>query len=364
LKVIQIFDLLGIDLVFGLPLTEEGFHGCLIITEYITKFPWVVPITSKEAIEIARHIFHYICIFGPPKGLLSDEGNEFCNLLVNTMLELFGIKHIITSPYHPQTNGLTKKFNGILIKMLRTHAEENPTNWHLYIDLVVMAYRKRIHSSTGFAPYTLIFGKEMNDFDTSDDTTLDLEAQLQQRNSEIQILLDHTRPSALKNIDKSQKQQIINQNNSNNVDEIPLEPNSQVMVKSLKLVKPKLAPKYSGPFTVESRTPLGNYYLRDRTKKLLSQAMPRSRLKALKENIDINPYYDVEKILNDRIRNGNKEYLVKWKSYPDSENNWIPEQDFQNIQCLEDYNAIKLTDKSKQINSIQSNSSINNIIPL
>ncbi len=74
----------------------------------------------------------------------------------------------------------------------------------------------------------------MNDFDTSDDTTLDLEAQLQQRNSEIQILLDHTRPSALKNIDKSQKQQIINQNNSNNVDEIPLEPNSQVMVKSLK----------------------------------------------------------------------------------------------------------------------------------
>jgi hypothetical protein len=92
--------------------------------------------------------------------------------------------------------------------------------------------------------------------------------------------------------------------------------------------------------------------------------MPRSRFKALKENIDINPYYDVEKILNDRIRNGNKEYLVKWKSYPDSENNWIPEQDFQNIQCLEDYNAIKLTDKSKQINSIQSNSSINNIIPL
>jgi hypothetical protein len=34
--------------------------------------------------------------------------------------------------------------------------------------------------------------------------------------------------------------------------------------------------------------------------------MPRSRLKALKENIDINPYYDVKKILNDRIRNVKK----------------------------------------------------------
>jgi hypothetical protein len=58
---------------------------------------------------------------------------------------------------------------------------------------------------------------------------------------------------------------------------------------------------------------------------LLSQAIPRSRLKALKETIDINPYYDSEKILKDRIRNGNKEYLVKWKNYPDSENKWIPE---------------------------------------
>lgn len=153
----------------------------------------------------------------------------------------------------------------------------------------------------------------MNDFDTSEDNPLDLEAQLQQRNSEIQVLLDHTRPLALKNIEKTQKQQIINQDNSYNVDEIQLEPNSKVMVKSLKLVKPKLAPKYPGPFTVESRTALGNYYIRDRTKILLSQAIPRSRLKALKETIDIDPYYDIEKILNDRIRNGNKEYLVEWK---------------------------------------------------
>jgi hypothetical protein len=38
LKVLQIFDLLGIDLVFGLPLTEEGFHGCLIIINRIHVF--------------------------------------------------------------------------------------------------------------------------------------------------------------------------------------------------------------------------------------------------------------------------------------------------------------------------------------
>ena len=154
----------------------------MIITEYITKFPWVAAIKSKEAIEIARHLFHYLSIFGPAKGLLSDEGNEFCNTLFNTMLTLFGIKHIVTSPYHPQTNGQTERFNATLIKLLRVHAEENPANWHLYLDFVVMAYRKKIHSSTGFAPYTLIFGKEMNDFESYPEKSVDNESQILQRN--------------------------------------------------------------------------------------------------------------------------------------------------------------------------------------
>ena len=57
--------------------------------------------------------------------------------------------------------------------------------------------------------------------------------------------------------------------------------------------------------------------------------------------------------MKDRIRNEIKEYLVKWKNYPDSDSNWVPEQDFQNVQCLEDYNEMKLTNKvDKQINSI------------
>ena len=156
-----------------------------------------------------------------------------------------------------------------------------------------MAYRKKIHFSTGFAPFTLIFGKEMNDFGSYPEKSVNNESQILQRNWEIQILLDQTRPKAIKNIENIEKQQVKTQDNNNNISETPLEPESMVMVKSLKKVKPKLTPKNSGPFTVDSQSPLGNYYLRDRTKKLLSQSIPITRLKALKENIDINPFYDI-----------------------------------------------------------------------
>ncbi len=44
--------------------------------------------------------------------------------------------------------------------------------------------------------------------------------------------------------------------------------------------------------------------------------------------------YVVEKVVDKRIRNGKKEYLLKWKNYPESENTWEPSNNLDCQVCM------------------------------
>jgi hypothetical protein len=52
------------------------------------------------------------------------------------------------------------------------------------------------------------------------------------------------------------------------------------------------------------------------------------------------PEYEVEKILEHRMRKGQKEYFVKWKGWPESYNQWEPEEHLEGApEVLREYHA-------------------------
>ena len=58
----------------------------------------------------------------------------------------------------------------------------------------------------------------MNEFDKYQSNSANYESQIIQRNSKIQQLVDHSRPSAQNNIEKQQHQQKINQDLSHHIE--------------------------------------------------------------------------------------------------------------------------------------------------
>jgi len=75
------------------------------------------------------------------------------------LTEKFRIKHRLSSPYHPQTNGLVERFNQTLCEKLAKLSEETD-QWDEFVDPILMAYHTTKHSATGITPFLLIYGRE------------------------------------------------------------------------------------------------------------------------------------------------------------------------------------------------------------
>ena len=149
----------GIDLV-ELPLSQNGNRYCITLTDYFSKWAEAAAIPTKEATHVVAFLYKMILRHGCPQEIVSDQRREFCNKLVDSLEELTGFKHKITSAYHSQSNGLDEHFDQTLKAQLQKLVNTHQDDWDNLLDSILLAYRSSRHNSTKCSPFLLMYGRE------------------------------------------------------------------------------------------------------------------------------------------------------------------------------------------------------------
>lgn len=151
-------ELLSLDfLSIGHP--EDTYHNVLVMVDHFTKFAWAVPTKDQTATTTAKVLSNRIIQqFGVPKRLLSDQGPNFESNLMKELCNLYGMSKSHTTPYHPAGNGACERLNRTLLGLLGTLGEER-RNWHEHLPELLQVYNNSVHSTTGYTPHYLMFGR-------------------------------------------------------------------------------------------------------------------------------------------------------------------------------------------------------------
>jgi transposase InsO family protein len=78
-------------------------------------------------------------------------------------MEHLGVKHKMSTAYHPQTDGQTERLNQTLEQYLRCYVNDRQDNWIALLPLAQIAYNQSPTTTTGTSPFYANYGFEPND---------------------------------------------------------------------------------------------------------------------------------------------------------------------------------------------------------
>lgn len=232
----------------------------LTIIDAFSKYAQVYPIPDCTGPTITKYLLKFASHHGFPLLLITDNGKDFENHVVNEFLRLHNVQHKTTMPYAPNQNGIIERFHCTILEHLRLlklkHKNEAAINLLPY---ALIAYNSSVHSFTKCRPFDVISGH----FDPRDPIHLNTTERLMQ-----QYVCDHrdrmeTVYQLIHESSSAHRDNIMNRINSTREPQIDYEPNQEIFIRNPAADRQKLAPRFNSDRVINN-SPIHIYTTKNR----------------------------------------------------------------------------------------------------
>ena len=105
----QPWQSIGVDFVVQLPQTAKGHDAVCVWVNRFSKMVHLVPTQSTATAEDTVQMFvDHVLPHGVPTSIVSDRGTQFTSKLYAGVMQALGVRQMLSSAYHPQTDGQTE----------------------------------------------------------------------------------------------------------------------------------------------------------------------------------------------------------------------------------------------------------------
>ena len=99
----------------------------MLVSDYFTRWIEAYPLPNHEAPTLAKVLVNeWICRFGVPDVIHSDQGKNFESRLFAEVCHLLEMEKTKTTSYHSQSDGLVERFNRTLQMLLTVRMNQVP----------------------------------------------------------------------------------------------------------------------------------------------------------------------------------------------------------------------------------------------
>jgi hypothetical protein len=138
------------------PLPKSDTHDyLLVVIDHLTSQVHLIPMNMCVTARGVAWLFlrEVVRLHGVPDSIVSGRDTKFMSIFWRELQQIMGLKLLMSTVFHPHTNGAMERENHSIGQILRTIVQSDQQDWAQKCPMVEFALNSNISSTTGFMPF-------------------------------------------------------------------------------------------------------------------------------------------------------------------------------------------------------------------